>query len=414
MKIRSITYFCNPSWPLDEQILQQAGSFMEKARPAFESAGYEVQTVRLATPPFPVLISPHDPQAATQAEAVQMVQVYGMAAKRWCFDYISLGPALPEVPASYAWIPAMLSASQDAFFSGLMTTAGGGVSLPAVRACAKIIHQASAITPDGFTNLRFAALANVPAGAPFFPAAYHHGDQPSYALATEAADLAVQAFSQAESLEAACQTMITAIQSHAHALSRVVQQLEIEHAAFGGLDFSLAPFPEQALSLGTAFEQLGVPRVGLSGSLAAAAIIAACLDRAKFPRAGFNGLFMPVLEDATLAKRASEGSLGLKDLLLYSAVCGTGLDTVPLPGDTTSAVLEAILLDLAALAQRLDKPLTARLMPIPGKAAGDPTDFDFPYFANSRVMGVNAEALQRLLDSEVVFKLNSRIGQGSR
>jgi len=414
MKIRSITYFCNPGWPLENSALQQARAFIEGARPAFEAAGYEVQTTRLATPPFPLLLGLQDQQEVSLAEALQLVQAYEAAARQCGYDYISLGPALPEIPVSYASIPTLLAASQDVFFSGLMTTPGGGVSLPAVRACAQVIHQAAPITPDGFTNLRFAALANVPAGAPFFPAAYHQGDQPTYALATEAADLAVQAFSQAHSLKAARQEMTVAIQSHAQALIRVTQQLVGDQPAFGGIDFSLAPFPEQARSLGTAFEQLGVPRVGLPGSLAAAAIIADSLDRAEFPRAGFSGLFITVLEDAILARRASEGSLDVKDLLLYSAVCGTGLDTVPLPGDTSPAALEAILLDLAALAQRLDKPLTARLMPIPGKAAGEPTNFDFPYFANSRVLEVNAEALQGHLDSQAVFTLHSRSGGGWR
>jgi uncharacterized protein (UPF0210 family) len=102
---------------------------------------------------------------------------------------------------------------------------------------------------------------------------------------------------------------------------------------------------------------------------------------------------LPVLEDAVLAERAAEGSLTVKDLLLYSAVCGTGLDTVPLPGDTSANQIAAVLLDLAALAVRLDKPLTARLMPIPGKKAGDPTNFNFDYFANSRVMGLEARPL---------------------
>lgn len=414
MKIRSITYFCNPGWPLDEAVLQQAGTFIQAARSAFEAAGYEVQTVRLAAPPFPLLMGLPDRQDASLAEALQLVERYEKAAKNWGYDYISLGPALPAAPVSYTWIPDLLAASQDAFFSGMMTTGQHGISLPAVRACAQVIHQAADITPDGFTNLRFAALANVPAGAPFFPAAYHQGHQPSFALAIEAADLAVQAFSQNGDLQGACQDLVAAIQSHALALTRVVEQLGQETAVFAGFDFSLAPFPEHSRSLGAAFEQLGVPRVGLPGSLAAAAIIAAALDQAHFPRAGFNGLFLPVLEDAILALRASEGSLELKDLLLYSAVCGTGLDTVPLPGDTNPATLGAILLDLAALAQRLDKPLTARLMPVPGKTAGDPTNFDFPYFANSRVLKVNAGTLQRHLEGEVVFTLPSRKGRGSR
>ncbi len=177
---------------------------------------------------------------------------------------------------------------------------------------------------------------------------------------------------------------------------------------FGGIDFSLAPSPSEELSLGTAMERLGVPVLGAHGSLAAAAILADTIDQAEFIRAGFSGLFLPVLEDATLARRAAEGSLGVMDLLLYSAVCGTGLDTIPLPGDTSAEQLSAVLLDLASLSLRLDKPLTARLMPIPGKKAGDPTGFDFAYFANSRVMSLNALPLQGFLAGQESFGLQRR------
>jgi uncharacterized protein (UPF0210 family) len=114
------------------------------------------------------------------------------------------------------------------------------------------------------------------------------------------------------------------------------------------------------------------------------------------------------LEDSTLAARTENGVLNITDLLLYSAVCGTGLDTLPLPGDTNSSQIAAILLDLAALALRLDKPLTARLMPIPGKVAGDLTSFDFEYFANSRVLSVCAEPLQNFLAGDGVIELHKR------
>jgi len=55
------------------------------------------------------------------------------------------------------------------------------------------------------------------------------------------------------------------------------------------------------------------------------------------------------------------------------------------------------LIDLGAISLRLDKPLTARLMPIPGKSAGDEVHFDFPYFADSRVMSLPAQPLTGLL-----------------
>jgi uncharacterized protein (UPF0210 family) len=132
------------------------------------------------------------------------------------------------------------------------------------------------------------------------------------------------------------------------------------------------------------------------------------MDQADFLRAGFSGLLLPVLEDATLARRAAEGNLNVMDLLLYSVVCGTGLDTIPLPGDTSAEQLSAVLLDLASLSLRLAKPLTARLMPIPGKNAGDPTGFDFAYFANSRVMSLHAAPLERFLGGDEVFTLHRR------
>jgi uncharacterized protein (UPF0210 family) len=148
--------------------------------------------------------------------------------------------------------------------------------------------------------------------------------------------------------------------------------------------------------------------VGLHGSLAAAAFMTDAIDQANFSRTGFSGLMLPVLEDATLAARASQDVLTIKDMLLYSAVCGTGLDTVPLPGNTTVEQLQAVLLDLAALALRLDKPLTARLMPIPGKAAGDPTDFNFDFFANSRVLGLDAQPLTGHLGGDEEIPITPR------
>jgi len=400
MKIRSITYFCNPKYPLDEKVFQVAGEFLAKAKSAYEAAGYEVQTVRLATIPFLKLLGEKQinelPKLAEQLEKlIQQMSV----------GHLSVGPALPESPRSYEVIPEAIAASQNIFFDGVMADKSIGISLAAIKACANVIVKSAPIDPNGFANLRFAALANVKAGAPFFPAAYHDNDQPAFAIATESADLAVDAFSQAKTLDAGRQTLITEIEKHGKQLRKVAQSLDCK---FGGIDFSLGPFPAEARSLGTAFEQMGVPRIGLHGSLAAAAILTEAIDRADFPRTGFSGLMMPVLEDATLAKRAADGTLSVKDVLLYSAVCGTGLDTIPLPGDTTVEQIIPLLIDLSVLALRLDKPLTARLMPVPGKKAGDPTNFDFGFFANSKVMALDAMPLNSSLAGNEIFSIQSR------
>lgn len=404
MKIRSITCFIDPSYPLNNQKLKSAGNFLQIARPLFVNAGYEVQTARLATVPFPRLLPVLRPD-----ELTHLAQELETRAMELGYSYVSLGPAVPELPESYGLIPEALAATQNAFFSGLMTTLDGKVSLPAIYQCARVIQRASGISPDGFGNMRFAAMANVPAGSPFFPAGYHQGGEPSFAMATEAADLAVRAFSRASSLEDGRRDLVSAMEEHARTMTGVARMVERKSGVkFIGIDFSLAPFPSDELSLGTALERLGVPALGMHGSLAAAAILADTMDQAKFIRAGFSGLFLPVLEDATLARRAAEGSLGVMDLLLYSAVCGTGLDLIPLPGDTSTDALAAVLLDLAALALRLDKPLTARLMPIPNKKVGELTGFDFAFFANSRILPLRAAPLERLLAEDESFGLHRR------
>jgi uncharacterized protein len=399
MKIRSITTFIHPHWPINQLRLQKAGVFARHAADAFSQTGFEVQTVRLATPPFGSFLTKEDyVTAVTQVEFL---------AHSEGFEYVSLGPAMPESIPEYHAIPEMLANSGNLFFSGHLTTPTGAISLPAVRACAEVIHQAAPLEANGFANLRFAALANVAPWAPFFPAAYHEGKAPAFALAMEAADLAVSAFLEAKSLAEARTLLINSIETYANQLTKTAQTLAAAYQMeFKGLDFTLAPFPEFKSSLGYALEQLGLPALGLSGSLAAAAFLTDTLDRAEFKRAGFNGLMLPLLEDATLAQRGAESVLSVTDLLLYSAVCGTGLDTIPLPGDTTPEQIGAVLLDLAALSLRLNKPLTARLMPISGKAAGDETGFDFEYFANSKVLALPAEPLTGLLagDENITIK----------
>ena len=404
MKIRSVTYFCHPGEPLDKKSLSLAESFSKEAQGVLESAGYEVQSIRLATPPFPTYIK--DPTA-------KKVIAYALELERILIEsgyaYLSLGPALPEIPESFALIPELIHHTEVTFVSGSLTDPKKGICLPAVRACGEIIQNLVPMDPNGFANLFFAALGNVPPGTPFFPAAYADGGGlPYFSIAVEGADLAVEAFGES-SIQEARQKLIRSIETHGTQISEAAGILKKNSGApFTGIDFSLAPFPENDLSIGTALEALGISGLGNHGSLAAAAFLADTIDQADFPRTGFSGLMLPVLEDALLAKRGGEGLLGIKDLLLYSTVCGTGLDTIPLPGDIRAEGISAILLDLAALSTRLDKPLTARLMPIPGKKAGDSTTFDFPFFANSKIMGVETSELKGLLKGDGYLDLRPR------
>lgn len=405
MKIRSITYFCNPGYPLKENALREAGDFLSKAKSAYEAAGYEVQTVRVATVSFAKLLGEkHVDELPKYAEQFTNVM------KQNGVSYAALGPALPELPRSYQVIPEAIAASNGVFFSGVMEDAQT-IHMAQVRACAEIIVKCAPIDPNGFANLHFTALANVGANAPFFPGAYHTSDQPAFGIAVECADLAVEAFERRQTIDDGRQWLIAEFTKHGHAITKAAQSLitNSQSLTFKGIDFSLAPFPDDAHSLGKAVENMGVPRIGLHGSLAAAAILTDAIERADFPHIGFNGFMQPILEDSILAKRAAEGVLTVKDALLYSAVCGTGLDTVPLAGDVTADELTPLLLDICALALRLNKPLTARLMPVPDKKAGDATTFDFAFFANGRVMALESSPLSGALNDNSSFTLNVKL-----
>ncbi|MEW5986038.1 MAG: DUF711 family protein [Chloroflexota bacterium] len=390
MKLRAVTLFVEPNFDP-----AAAAAFFSAARTAFH---LPVQTVRLATTPFPTWWSEREP-VISQAQSV---------AGRWRAagaEYISLGPV--QLDHDSAWLERLpeLLAATDVLFASVEIAAGGQVDVERCWRMARVIQEVSQLQANGFGNLYLAALANCPPGSPFFPVAYHGGGPAVFALAVEAADLALAAGQAAGSLTEARRHLVESIETEAARLATAAQALAAAHdIAFGGLDFSLAPYPTAEASLAGAMEALGLPWVGAAGSLFAAAFITEAIGRARFPRCGFSGLMLPVLEDAVLAQRAAEGRLTINDLLSYAAVCGVGLDTIPLPGDVSQATLAGILLDTAALALRLDKPLTARLMPLPGLAVGDEVRFDFPYFANSRVMAAGP-GVQGLLSQAVRLTL---------
>jgi uncharacterized protein (UPF0210 family) len=379
---------------LDADEMKQVGDSVREVHHALIEAGWVVQTTRLAIQPFPDALGEE-----SLAEALPLAIELQDVMRAHGLDYISLGPVrLEHPPSCFDIISEVLDRAKSVFVGMEIANRGAGIDLARTRRAAALIKEVAGLGADGFDNLRLAALANVGPWSPFFPAAYHGGGSPRVAIATESADLAVIAVSGASSLVDARNRLVRSVEAEAARIESVVTEvLGQSGISFAGIDFSLAPSPSETSSIGKALEQCGLTSMGEHGSLMAAAFLTDALGQAHFRRTGFCGLMLPVLEDAVLAHRAAEGMLAVADLLTFSAVCGTGLDTIPLPGDVSEDVLAGILLDVAALALRLDKPLTARLMPIPGKQAGDDIHFDFEFFADSRVMASGKAGLNRLL-----------------
>ena len=392
MEIRSVTLFCEPGFSVEKM-----ADLFTAVRAPFP---YPVQSTRLATTPFPSWW----PDDEADTAIVQHAQRWSSAGA----NYISLGPV--QLRHDACWInkiPALLAATEILFATVEIADIQGNIDTGRCQQAARLIKTVSQLLPNGFGNLYLAALANCPPGSPFFPVAYHQGGPAHFAVAVESADIALQAIQEATTLAEARQNLIQAIETAASQITTVAQQIAAEHQIpFSGIDFSLAPFPTDDKSLGGALEALGLPHLGGAGSLFAAGFVTEAIARASFPSCGFSGLMLPVLEDSVLARRAAERVLSVQDLLSYSAVCGVGLDTIPLPGDVDERALTAVLLDVAMLASRLNKPLTARLMPLPGLSASDPVTFDFPYFAASRVMAIAGDGVSNLLAQRTRLPIN--------
>ncbi len=397
MKIRTITYGVQPDfsqWQLAEAALSKAVAVLQQAQKRCEAAGYEVQTLRLSLAPF----------LATLNEAGQRHQVL-QALDQFCHDanlsFLSLGP-LYAGQLEVGEIVDIL-AQYPAFNLATVIAENGQADYRGVREAARIIAALATATSDGLCNFRYCASASCPPGIPFFPAAYHAaGSGPTLALGLQMPDLAHATIAAlvpqiakkgpsviTPALAQAIITNLLPIQKLMHDFCRQTNEL-----TYAGIDVSLAPLGND--SVAAAIEAAGLGRFGESGTLAVAAAITAGLKQAGLSQGneaepnlqttGYNGLMLPVLEDALIGQRAAEGLVDIQKLLMYSAVCGTGLDVIPLPGAADETVIARLLFDVAALSARYNKPLSARLFPVPGKKAGELTEFDSPYLTNTVIM----------------------------
>lgn len=380
-RVRAITAGVSLRNAGDFETLASAFDFLQKARRRLQEAGYEVQTVRVATQPLREYLP--DWHARKAFEAIERLDRFA-AERELAF---SIGPVMTdnERAADFAaWAGEVASRCPHTSFTVHVASEEGGIHHETVRAAGQAMAAIAGVTPGGEGNFNFAATAFCPPGTPFFPAAWHRGE-PAFALGLESPNLLAGAFEQAATPEAA---RAAATRGLVQAMAPL-QSLAGELAGGSGrryLGIDTSPAPGLDASIGAAIEALsGVP-FGEPSTLAACAAVTGILQSLDLRTCGYSGLMLPVLEDRVLAKRAVEGRFGVADLMLYSSVCGTGLDVVPLPGDTEPEVLSGLVADVAALAARYRKPLSARLFPVPGRNAGDAVSFDNPYLTDAVVL----------------------------
>jgi uncharacterized protein (UPF0210 family) len=440
--VRALTLGLAARHPLGEEELRRAASHLEGAAAALATKGYEVQTLRVST--RPVL---SDLAGWGRKELVEYACSLQGALDRAGLAFCSLGPALPgdgpEGPAALADMLVGEVAGRGGAGAGegeagegeagegeageggagegeageggageggageggageggageggrrkgnpalsasvMVSTPERGVDAGAARAAAGAMVSLAARTAQGLGNFNFAALGCVAPGTPFFPAAYHAGAS-SLSVALQGAGIVFDALAGGAGLSEVTGRVSAKLAEVARPVVDLARRAASELGlCFGGID--LSPAPDLDDSIVAALEAAGHGLFGGPGTLALAAAVTTGLRSTGLPTCGYTGLMLPLMEDALLAQRWDDGLVGIDQLLAWSAVCGTGLDTVPVPGGSEVRELAAAICDMASLAARLGKPLSARLLPAPGKAAGERTRFSSPYLVNALI-----------------------------
>jgi hypothetical protein len=379
-KIRAITAFVRLDRTHYEKQIQDTLGFLRQARAEFEKSGYEVQTIRITTQPFPEYT-----RGLSEAETLAFFREYDALAVKEGFDG-SIGPAMmndTDDPRE-AELLARILAGAKTLEGSVFIASEDGIHWKSIRAAAGVMKYLEANTLHSQGNFSFAASSFVPDGTPFYPASYFTGEGKRFAIGLQSANVVAEALASTKSPEAAEERLKSSLTAYAQQVEQTAKEISQSTGwKYGGIDLSPAPLKE--ISIGGAIENfLGAP-IGTSGTLTAAALTTRALKAIPVRQAGYSGLMLPILEDSVLSQRWSEGRLSIDSLLSYSAVCGTGLDVIPLPGDISNEQLERILGDLASLSVKWHKPLSARLLPVAGKKAGDQTEFDDPFLVNAKI-----------------------------
>ena len=376
-KIRAITAFIDLDRTQYQPQIADAVKMLKYARTVFESRGFEVQTIRISTQPFPEYT-----KGLSTEQALDFFRNYDAVAAQEKFD-ASIGPAMLNANDSeeQADLLAEILKNTKVLNASLVVAGDDGVRWGAVGAAARVMKKLEE-TEHSQGNFRFSALALVPPLTPFYPGSYHTGFGHQFAIALQSANVVAAAFHGAADLATARQRLVDSLASAAFDVEAQAHRIDRDTGwAYVGIDLSPAPLKD--VSIGAALENLTTQPVGSSGTLTAAATVTSAIKDIKVKQTGYSGLMLPILEDSRLAQRWSEGNISLDALLSYSAVCGTGLDTVPLPGDISEERLDLIIGDMATLAVKWHKPLSARLLPITGKNAGETTELDDPFLVNA-------------------------------
>lgn len=287
-------------------------------------------------------------------------------------------------------IPEALAATGRVCSSINVASTRAGINMDAVYLMGKTIKRTAELTTDrdGVGCAKLCVFANIPEDIPFMAGAYLGVGEPDSVInvgvsgpgvvkkAVDRARAANPSLDLGELSEIIKRTAFKVTKVGELIGREVARQLGV---TFGVVDLSLAPTPNVGDSVGEIFQSLGLSHIGVPGTTAALAMLNDAVKKggafASSYVGGLSGAFIPVSEDLNIAESAGKGFLTIEKLEAMTSVCSVGLDMIALAGDTSAETLAAIIADEMAIGVINRKTTAARLIPVPGKKAGEKAFF---------------------------------------
>ncbi|MBP3400879.1 MAG: PFL family protein [Clostridia bacterium] len=275
-----------------------------------------------------------------------------------------------------------------------------GINMDAVRKMGHVIKKTAELTADtdAFGCAKIVVFCNAVEDNPFMAGAFHGVGEPECVVNVGVSGPGVVQRALAEVHGQPFDVLAETIKRTAFKITRVGELVAQEAAKrlgvpFGIVDLSLAPTPARGDSVAYVLSEMGLEMAGAPGTIAALAMLNDMVKKggvmASSHVGGLSGAFIPVSEDIGMIEAAAAGCLTLEKMEAMTCVCSVGLDMIAIPGDTSANTIAGIIADEAAIGMVNNKTTAVRVIPAPGKKAGDSVNFG-GLFGFAPIMNVNS------------------------
>jgi uncharacterized protein (UPF0210 family) len=280
-----------------------------------------------------------------------------------------------------------------------------GMNLDAVNMIGNMLKETAAKTRDAVGCAKFVVFANAPEDNPFMAGAFHGIGEPDMTLNIGISGPGVVKSVVEKNMECDLTQLSEIIKRTVFKITRGGELIGRELAGnldipFGIVDISLAPTTSTGDSVADIIEAFGIESVGTHGTTMAVALLMDAVKKggamASGNVGGLSGTFIPVSEDSGMIRAVKNGSLSLDKLESLTSVCSVGLDMFAIPGDTPAETINAIIADELAIGIINNKTTAVRVIPVPGKNAGESVDFG-GLLGEAPVMEVNPRSAKDFL-----------------